>query len=458
MKRTLSACLLTFALPLMVHGQNFDPAYKPEPGDVAVVGFAVTYGAPLKDEFNSKYVFLGCQAFASLDGIRGTGKLSGNLEVTPTYLIPSAPRYRLKAGTKVKIIAKTRTIPIIFFSVYVQDPVYEIELMEDPFIGKHAYISGSVLQQKAKHTMPDWDDQAEAIHTAVVYEADNPEFALGRYMSAYMFGSKSRLGQLAKAKLVEAGMPVPFTPADLTPAMVDQIKEKLQEELEKNKSADQPGFSQPARPTGSARSTRPMKPAERAEAPDDQSITILDCNYGPAKYQGVLNVYRITATLENTTGQPLKFLQVTAIFKTANFRLLHTEWTYASPRLIQPGETATVEIMTRENLDEISRFDLKFECNGKEIKYRKTQLPQEQGKRYRQSPGPRVFDGIDLSAGAGAPVNPLGLINGMTNAIMNSNGMRSPTVGGHYCGAMTLQGTPCARWVVNGLYCYEHGG
>ena len=68
------------------------------------------------------------------------------------------------------------------------------------------------------------------------------------------------------------------------------------------------------------------------------------------------------------------------------------------------------------------------------------------------------MDGIIIPDSTSTPVNPLGLINEMTNAIMNSSGMRGPVTAGHYCGAMTLQGTPCARWVVNGLYCYQHGG
>jgi hypothetical protein len=79
-------------------------------------------------------------------------------------------------------------------------------------------------------------------------------------------------------------------------------------------------------------------------------------------------------------------------------------------------------------------------------------------KRYRQLPGPGLMDGIIIPDNTSTPVNPLGLINEMTNAIMNSSGMRGPVTAGHYCGAMTLQGTPCARWVVNGLYCYQHGG
>jgi hypothetical protein len=61
-------------------------------------------------------------------------------------------------------------------------------------------------------------------------------------------------------------------------------------------------------------------------------------------------------------------------------------------------------------------------------------------KRYRQSTGPGVFDGIPSFSGSGP---------GM--------GGRS-ALGGHFCGAMTLKGSPCGRWVVNGVHCYQHGG
>ena len=86
-------CLPVFSLSYwlrLLAGQKFDPAYKPEPGDSAVIGYAVPYGRHFNDELNQKYVFLGFQAFASLDGINGTGKLSEGLEQTPTYVIPSS--------------------------------------------------------------------------------------------------------------------------------------------------------------------------------------------------------------------------------------------------------------------------------------------------------------------------------------------------------------------------------
>lgn len=368
MQRDLLACFFIVLLATTARGQKFDPAYKPEPGDSAVIGYAVPYGRHVNDELNQKYVFLGFQAFASLDGINGTGKLSEGLEQTPTYVIPSAPRYRLKAGTRVNIIAKAKTTPIILFSQYVQQPIYEIQLLEEPFLGKHLYILGDCLQRQLKGQKADWDDQAEALHLAVLYEDDNPEFALERYKSLYLVSAKSPIGQLAKSKLLKAGKTLPLTPADDTPAMIERTTEKMQEEMKNNKTIEQPNTIERGR---QVRGTRTKESTLSAEAPDGQSITIMDCNFGLTKYLGTLDVYRVTAVLKNTTGRPLKLLKVTAIFQTANLRLLHTEYRYAEPELIEPGETATVEINTRENLNEISRFELKFEAGGHDIKYRR---------------------------------------------------------------------------------------
>ena len=72
-----------------------------------------------------------------------------------------------------------------------QQPIYEIQLLEEPFLGKHLYILGDCLQRQLKGQKADWDDQAEGLHLAVLYEDDNPEFALERYKSLYLVSAKS---------------------------------------------------------------------------------------------------------------------------------------------------------------------------------------------------------------------------------------------------------------------------
>jgi hypothetical protein len=79
-------------------------------------------------------------------------------------------------------------------------------------------------------------------------------------------------------------------------------------------------------------------------------------------------------------------------------------------------------------------------------------------KRYRQSSGQTRLDGINIYGDQGVPTNQSAKINERANPTMRMGGVRHPSIGGHYCGAMTLKGTSCARWVVNGLYCWQHGG
>jgi hypothetical protein len=60
---------------------------------------------------------------------------------------------------------------------------------------------------------------------------------------------------------------------------------------------------------------------------------------------------------------------MTVIYRTAIGRLIATENQYADVRNLEPGETSTVKVMTRENLDTINHFELRSEADGISVEY-----------------------------------------------------------------------------------------
>ena len=176
MTRALLGCTIVLTLALTAHAQSFDPLYKPKPGDEAMVGRAFPYSDRLgmgMGGMDVKLSFFGDVGAEFPEMIWDTNKISGHIEDGHTYLIKQGKRYRLHAGLKVKIIAKTRTQATLFNAQLVQEPLYEAEIAEGEFAGTHLYIRGLSLQQKAKHLQDDWDMSDDDMHTGLVLEDDN---------------------------------------------------------------------------------------------------------------------------------------------------------------------------------------------------------------------------------------------------------------------------------------------
>ena len=189
---------------------------------------------------------------------------------------------------------------------------------------------------------------------------------------------------------------------------------------------------------------KPLAAPSENTATETLTVDLLDTTWETSS--GYIYIY---VKIRNTSNTALKYLKVTATLERQDNSLVLTDFSYLEPTIIESGGIALAKLMIKAN-PLIHHYNLTFEAKGRVVKFKNR-------TQYRQSPGPGLMDGINIFGDTSTPVNPLDLINGMTNAIMNSGGMRGPVVGGHYCGAMTLQGTPCARWVVNGLYCYQHG-
>ena len=89
----------------------------------------------------------------------------------------------------------------------------------------------------------------------------------------------------------------------------------------------------------------------------------------PTKYMGMLPIYQVTALVRNTSSQPLKWLKMTVLYRTADGSLIGTENQYAEVRNIEPGDTSTIKVMTREHIDTIDHYDLKFDADGKNVDF-----------------------------------------------------------------------------------------
>jgi len=106
----------------------------------------------------------------------------------------------------------------------------------------------------------------------------------------------------------------------------------------------------------------------KAEVPG-LTLALLEQTGEPTKYMGVLPIYQVTALVRNTSSQPLKWLKMTVLYRTADGSLIGTENQYAEVRNIEPGDTSTIKVMTREHLDTIDHYDLKFDAKGKNVDF-----------------------------------------------------------------------------------------
>ena len=113
----------------------------------------------------------------------------------------------------------------------------------------------------------------------------------------------------------------------------------------------------------SAKSMLPRADSERDSSPDF-SVAILDHNEGL-----VGEYYKVYVQVRNSSSTTLRFLQMTVLYKSSSDRLLHTEFTFAEPTHVGPGETATFSLSTHENVDQIHHYDLKFESNDRNVKF-----------------------------------------------------------------------------------------
>ncbi|MGO9599017.1 MAG: hypothetical protein ACLP7Q_13590 [Isosphaeraceae bacterium] len=116
------------------------------------------------------------------------------------------------------------------------------------------------------------------------------------------------------------------------------------------------------------------KPAKRAQPsprfePDSApalSVALVDYNDGVAD-----NRYKIYVEIRNTSSTTLEYLKMTALYKSENDRLLHTEWAFADPHTVKPGETTTIELSTKQNVDSIHHYNLKFESGNRNVRFTK---------------------------------------------------------------------------------------
>ena len=103
---------------------------------------------------------------------------------------------------------------------------------------------------------------------------------------------------------------------------------------------------------------------------------------------GMLPIYQVTALGANTSSQPLKWLKMTVLYRTADGSLIGTENQYAEVRNIESGDTSTIKVMTREHLDAIDHYDLKFDAGGKNVDFTLEQpdaQPPDQKLRPRRT-------------------------------------------------------------------------
>jgi hypothetical protein len=130
-----------------------------------------------------------------------------------------------------------------------------------------------------------------------------------------------------------------------------------------------PSRSPSPTPAASSSDTEPLgKPATaaRSQPEEELSIELIDHNDGVSA-----GTYRVFVEIRNTSRKKLMFLQMTILYRSAGNKLLHTKSTYSSPNEIEPGETATFQATTFENVDEIDHYNLKFEADGRAVKYTK---------------------------------------------------------------------------------------
>ncbi len=122
--------------------------------------------------------------------------------------------------------------------------------------------------------------------------------------------------------------------------------------------------------------TRPLQPARRSQSPSQSAVTTEPDNEQELSVaivdhtEGLVDGrYKIYIEIRNSSGTTLRFLKMTALYKTSSNRLLHTDWAFANPRTVKPGETTVIELSTSENVDSIHHYDVKFESSNRNVKF-----------------------------------------------------------------------------------------
>ena len=109
-------------------------------------------------------------------------------------------------------------------------------------------------------------------------------------------------------------------------------------------------------------------PKQKVEA---LTVDLLDTTW---EVSGTGNYIYIYGEVRNTSGVAIKALRMTALLEAQGGALVSTEDAYATPRIIEPGDIATVKIMAHAD-PRIHHYNLKFESAGQNVKYRTTRSP-----------------------------------------------------------------------------------
>ncbi len=109
-------------------------------------------------------------------------------------------------------------------------------------------------------------------------------------------------------------------------------------------------------------------PKQKVEA---LTVDLLDTTW---EVSGTGNYIYIYGEVRNTSGVAIKALRMTALLEAQGGALVSTEDAYATPRIIEPGDIATVKIMAHAD-PRIHHYNLKFESAGQNVKYRTARSP-----------------------------------------------------------------------------------
>ena len=360
MTRALLGCTIVLTLAVTAHAQNFDPLYKPKPGDEAVIGRPILlYSHPEMKMSAPRVVFIYDNVIASPDAFVDLGKFSAsNMEESQTYILsPQRRAYHLRAGTKVKVIAKTKTMHAISHAELLHIPIYEVEITEDSLAGTHVYLIGSSLQMKAALQIGGaWTSSDVSMHDALVMEDDNPAFALREYanilvtdQNVFSLPGRARPSviALAREKLTAAGI----TPPE--PLMQGGIKPGLHtmDVPEEEPAPVAPRFGKPL-----------AAPKEESKA---LTVDLLDTSWEHSSSGSYIYIY---VKVRNTSGTTLNRLKVTASLEQQDNSIVSTEYTYLEPTVIEPSGVALAKLMVRAN-SLIHHYNLTFETKGREVKF-----------------------------------------------------------------------------------------
>jgi hypothetical protein len=343
--------------PARAHGQ-FDPTYCPRPGDIAEIGYPQLLATgPLQ----IRVVFYPVTCFESLESLTPFMKpheFDGHVDRAPTIQLSQAKRYLVQAGTEAKIIDKAGVLYDLVQGQERRIPIYKVEIMGGLLRGRQLFCTGLDLQQEAQGRAEPWSVEDSRIYSVLALEADNPEYVLEQYKGLYVVDTGRHLSFLT-SRLQAHHMEPPTTKRE---AFLQSLRTNPPEPIANRSEAE--STPEPDR--------RPRRDeGKKRDEPDATGLTIalLEKNGGHTKYLGMVPIYQVTALIRNTSSRPLKWLKMIVVFRDADDRLISTENQYADVRTIEPEATSTVKVMTRENLDTIDHYDLRFEADGRNVEY-----------------------------------------------------------------------------------------